>query len=75
MCISFPAKIVSVQEFIVFVDYGNNVIEPVISNVDNLKPGDYVVVSYGMIMEKITEEEYNEMVRYSQELAQVLNHE
>jgi hydrogenase expression/formation protein HypC len=75
MCLSFPAKVVDVQEFIVFVDYGNNTIEPVISNVEDLKPGDYVVVSYGMIMEKITEEEYKEMIQYERELAQVLNHE
>lgn len=73
MCLSFPARVVDVQDFLVFVDYGDNRIEPVINNmVEDLKPGDYVVISYGMILQKISKEEYEEMMRYEQELARVL---
>lgn len=73
MCLSFPARVVDVQDFLVFVDYGDNRIEPVINNmVEDLKPGDYVVISYGMILQKISKEEYEEMMKYEQELARVL---
>jgi hydrogenase expression/formation protein HypC len=73
MCLSFPARVVSVEGQIAFVDYGNGAIEPVIVNgFDDVKEGDPVVVSYGMIMEKITEEEYAEMLRYQQELMRAL---
>ncbi|ARM75351.1 HypC/HybG/HupF family hydrogenase formation chaperone [Acidianus manzaensis] len=73
MCLSFPAKVVDIQDLIVFVDYGNNTIEPVINNmVDDLNPGDYVVISYGMIIQKISKEEYDEMIKYETEMAKVL---
>lgn len=72
MCLSFPARVVEVEEFIVFVDYGGGRIEPVISNGFELSKGDYVMVSYGMIMEKINEEEYNKTMSYSQEIAEAL---
>ena len=57
MCISLPAKVVQIDGMIAFVDYGNGVIEPVINNVDDVNEGDYVVVSYGMIVSKISEED------------------
>ena len=73
MCLSFPARVVQVEDPIAFVDYGNNVIEPVLLNgFEDIKEGDYVVVSYGMIMEKISGEEFREMLKYEEELARVV---
>lgn len=73
MCISLPAKVVQIDGMIAFVDYGNGVIEPVINNVDDVKEGDYVVVSYGMIVSKISEEEFKEMIEYEIEMRRLLS--
>ncbi|MBB5254476.1 HypC/HybG/HupF family hydrogenase formation chaperone [Sulfurisphaera ohwakuensis] len=73
MCISLPAKVVQIEGMIAFVDYGNGVIEPVINNVDDVKEGDYVVVSYGMIVSKISEEEFKEMIEYEIEMRRLLS--
>ncbi|MEM0104878.1 MAG: HypC/HybG/HupF family hydrogenase formation chaperone [Candidatus Methanomethylicia archaeon] len=73
MCLSFPAKVVQIDDMVVFVDYGNNHIEPVInSSGQELKEGDYVVVSYGMIISKISEDEFKEMINYELELKRVV---
>jgi len=72
MCISLPAKVVQIDGMIAFVDYGNGVIEPVINNVDDVNEGDYVVVSYGMIVSKISEEEYKEMIEYEKQMRSLL---
>jgi|OSPMetMinimDraft_2_1075162.scaffolds.fasta_scaffold00167_18 hydrogenase expression/formation protein HypC len=74
MCLSFPARVVQVNDMVVFVDYGNNHIEPVINSTnEELKEGDYVIVSYGMIISKISEEEYKEMLNYESELKRALD--
>ncbi|QIW23911.1 HypC/HybG/HupF family hydrogenase formation chaperone [Sulfolobus sp. S-194] len=73
MCISLPAKVVQIDGMIAFVDYGNGVIEPVINNADDVKEGDYVVVSYGMIVSKITEKEFKEMIEYEIEMRRLLS--
>lgn len=73
MCLSFPARVVQVNDIVVFVDYGNNHIEPVINSTnEELKEGDYVIVSYGMIVSKISEEEYKKMLNYESELKRAL---
>lgn len=73
MCLSFPARVVQVNNMVVFVDYGNNHIEPVINSTnEELKEGDYVIISYGMIISKISEEEYKEMLNYESELKRAL---
>ncbi|EZQ01967.1 MULTISPECIES: HypC/HybG/HupF family hydrogenase formation chaperone [Acidianus] len=72
MCLSFPAKIVNVQDFIAFVDYGNGIVEPVILNGVEVKEGDYVVVSYGMILERIDEKEYKELIEYEKEIVKAI---
>ncbi|MEJ2776038.1 hydrogenase maturation factor [Sulfolobus sp. SCGC AB-777_L09] len=73
MCISLPAKVVQVEGMIAFVDYGDNNIQPVIVSVDDVKEGDYVVVSYGMIIEKIDEKEFKEMLEYEMQLRQLIS--
>ncbi|QXJ35538.1 MULTISPECIES: HypC/HybG/HupF family hydrogenase formation chaperone [Saccharolobus] len=72
MCISLPAKVVQINGIVAFVDYGNGLVEPVINNVDDVKEGDYVVVSYGMIVSKISKEEYIEMLNYEKEMRSLL---
>ncbi|WCM36417.1 hydrogenase maturation factor [Sulfolobus islandicus] len=72
MCISLPAKVVQINGIVAFVDYGNGLVEPVINNVDDVKEGDYVVVSYGMIVSKISKEEYIEMLNYEKEMRNLL---
>jgi hydrogenase expression/formation protein HypC len=73
MCLSLPAIVVEEGDMIAFVDYGNGHIEPVLTNDIDVKKGDYVIVSYGMIISKITEEEFKEMLSIENELARVLS--
>jgi len=73
MCISLPAKVVQIDGMIAFVDYGNGIIEPVINNADEVNEGDYVVVSYGMIVSKISEKEYKEMIEYEKQMRSLLS--
>ena len=73
MCISLPAKVVQVEGMVAFVDYGDNNIQPVIVSVDDVKEGDYVVISYGMIIEKIDEKEFKEMLEYEMQLRQLIS--
>ena len=73
MCISLPAKVVQIEGMIAFVDYGDNNIQPVIISIDDVKEGDYVVVSYGMIIEKISEKEFKEMLEYEIQLKQFIS--
>jgi hydrogenase expression/formation protein HypC len=68
MCLSFPAVVVQSEGMIAFVDYGDGNVQPVLSNEIDVKPGDKVVVSYGMVISKITDEEFEEMVRIEREM-------
>ncbi|MEM1600318.1 MAG: HypC/HybG/HupF family hydrogenase formation chaperone [Sulfolobaceae archaeon] len=68
MCLSLPAIVVEEGDMIAFVDYGDGNIQPVLTNGIDVKKGDYVVVSYGMIISKISEEEFKEILSIQNEL-------
>ncbi len=68
MCLSLPAVVVQSEGMVVFVDYGNGNIQPVINTEVDVKPGDKVIVSYGMIVSKISEEEFKEMLEIQREM-------
>ncbi|AOL15424.1 hydrogenase maturation factor [Sulfolobus sp. A20] len=68
MCLSLPAVVVQSEGMVVFVDYGNGNIQPVINTEVDVKPGDKVIVSYGMIISKISEEEFKELQQIQKEM-------
>ncbi len=61
MCLGIPGKVVEVRGDVAVVDYGGIVREANSSFVE-VKPGDYVIVHAGFVIEKIREEEAEEMI-------------
>ncbi len=71
MCLGIPAKVVERHENIAIVDYGGVTKEVDCSLVPDIKPGEYVIVHAGAIIEKISEKDYEETVEILRELIQV----
>ncbi len=57
MCLSIPAKIISIQAEMAKVELGNNVIDASLQLVENAKTGDYVLLHTGFAIEIIDEKE------------------
>ncbi len=67
MCWAVPGKVVKVDGLNVLVDLGG-VYQEVLSTLD-IKPGDYVMVHAGIIIEKIKEKEARELIESLIELS------
>ena len=69
MCWAVPAKVLEVRDDgIAIVDFGNGIVKEVVNTLDNLKPGDYVLVHAGLIIEKLKEDKIVEMLQFYREL-------
>lgn len=68
MCLGIPSKIVSVDGDKAVVSVGGTEYEVSIQLLENVNPGDYVLVHTGFALEKISEEEAKETLRLIQEL-------
>ncbi len=65
MCWAVPAKVVAiVSDVVAEVDLGGGTIKRVAIGVDNVKPGDYVMVHAGVIIEKLTREGVIENLKF-----------
>ena len=72
MCISIPARVVQVGDMIALVDFGNGEPTPALINAnEEVREGDYVIVSYGMIIQKISEKEYSELLNYERQIREL----
>ncbi|MCX8152408.1 MAG: HypC/HybG/HupF family hydrogenase formation chaperone [Archaeoglobaceae archaeon] len=71
MCWGVYGKVLEVHGERAYVDFGG-VVEEVVSVVDELVPGDYVVVHAGMIISKLSEEEFLGSFKYIYEMAKKL---
>ena len=64
MCLGVPARIVRVQWPLALADFGNNVVrEIIVGTLDDVKPGDYVIVHAGIAIEKVKLDELERMLR------------
>ena len=69
MCLGVPAIIVEVKDnYLAVVDYGGIKKEVDIMLVPDVKPGDYVIVHAGSVIEKISKEEYEETMKILREV-------
>ncbi len=69
MCLGIPAKVLEVNDNIALVDYGGGVKKKVdCSLVPDIKPGEYVIVHAGAIIERISKEDYEETMKILMEL-------
>ena len=71
MCWGVYGKVLEVSEEFVRVEFGG-VVKEVLSAIDDLSPGDYVVVHAGFIISKLSEEEFLESFRYIREAVERL---
>jgi len=72
LCISIPARVVQVGDMIALVDFGNGEPTPALINAnEEVREGDYVIVSYGMIIQKISEKEYLELLNYERQIREL----
>jgi hydrogenase expression/formation protein HypC len=68
MCLSVPAKVISIDGDIGKVSVGGSIIEIGLQLVENVKVGDYVLVHTGFALEKINADEAVETLKMLEEL-------
>lgn len=68
MCISIPAKIISIHDDSAKVSMAGNEYSIGIQMLDDVKVGDYVLVHTGFAIQKISEEEAMETLRIIEEM-------
>jgi hydrogenase expression/formation protein HypC len=73
MCLSVPAKIISVNELSAKASVGGTIINVAIDLVDDVKVGDYVLVHTGVALRLISEEEAEVTLRLINELIDAQN--
>lgn len=71
MCLSIPAKIVSVEGFTAEVSAGGSLFKANLQMVENAKVGDYVLLHAGFAIQKISEKEAGETISLLDELDKI----
>ncbi|MCS7125880.1 MAG: HypC/HybG/HupF family hydrogenase formation chaperone [Aigarchaeota archaeon] len=71
MCWGVYGKVVEVVGENVKVDFGG-VVKEVFSAVDELSPGDFVIVHAGIVISKLSEEDFLDSFKYVKEIAEKL---
>lgn len=68
MCLSIPAKVISIEGKMAKVSLGSSVINASLQLLDNVAIGDYVLLHSGFAIEKIDEHEAAETIRLLREI-------
>jgi hydrogenase expression/formation protein HypC len=68
MCLSIPAKILSVEGETAKASVGGAIIKVGLHMVDDVKAGDYVLVHTGFALQKISDREAQETLKLIKEL-------
>jgi len=68
MCLSIPAKVIAVEGNNARLSIGGAIVNAGLHLVEDVKPGDYVLVHTGFALQKISEEEALETIRIIEEL-------
>jgi hydrogenase expression/formation protein HypC len=68
MCLSVPAKVISIDGNLAKVSIGGVVVDASIQLMDYIDIGDYVLLHAGFAIQKLNEEEANETFRLLKEL-------
>jgi len=71
MCLSVRAKILKTEGLMADVSVGGAVFRAGIHMVENVKPGDYILLHAGFAIQKISEEEALETIRILEELEDI----
>lgn len=68
MCLAIPAQVISVEGNTAFVDFGGVKRSVSIALLENLKPGDYVIVHTGYAIQKMDQKEAEESLELWREV-------
>jgi hydrogenase expression/formation protein HypC len=73
MCLSIPAKIVSINGSMAQVSSGGAIFSAGLHMIENVKIGDYILLHAGFAIQKIDEKEAEETLRLFEEMKDSLN--
>ncbi|MCX6330557.1 MAG: HypC/HybG/HupF family hydrogenase formation chaperone [Bacteroidia bacterium] len=73
MCLSIPAKIVSIDGSMAEVSVGGSLFKAGLHMIENAKVGDYILLHAGFAIQKISEEEAAETLKILKEISDTLN--
>jgi hydrogenase expression/formation protein HypC len=68
MCLSIPAKIISIEGDVAKASVGGTIVETGLQLVEDVKIGDYVLIHTGFAIQKIDENEAQETLKILDEL-------
>jgi hydrogenase expression/formation protein HypC len=73
MCLSIPAKIVSIDGSMAEVSVGGSLFKAGLHMIENAKVGDYILLHAGFAIQKISEEDAAETIKILKEMNDTLN--
>lgn len=73
MCLSIPAKIISIEGDMAEVSAGGTVFRACIRMVEDARVGDYILLHAGFAIEKVSEKEALETIRLLRELDDIIS--
>ena len=73
MCLSIPAKIVSIDGTMAEVSAGGAIFNAGLHMIENAKVGDYILLHAGFAIQKINEKEADETIKLFEEMNNSLN--
>ena len=73
MCLSIPAKIVSIDGDMAEVSTGGSLFKAGLHMIENAKVGDYILLHAGFAIQKISQEEAAETLKILKEMNDALN--
>lgn len=73
MCLSIPARIISIDGDMAEVSAGGAVFRAGLHLLENAKPGDFILLHAGFAIQKISEKEAMETIKIITEIAGVYN--
>ena len=73
MCLSIPAKVVSISGEMADVSVGGTIFKAGLQMVENIHVGDYVLLHTGFAIQKISEDEAKETMKILGEIQDVMN--
>lgn len=71
MCLSIPAKIISIEKDTAQVSIGGTIVTTGLQLIDNPQIGEYVLVHSGFAIQKLSEEDAAETMKLLQELGEI----
>jgi hydrogenase expression/formation protein HypC len=73
MCLSVPARIVSIDGIMAEVSAGGAIFKAGLHMIENAEVGDYILLHAGFAIQKISEDEASETIKLFEEMDNALN--